>query len=75
MKNYATRERFTNKIWILKLIKDGVSEQYRRSSKGIRSNYEAKRQQTLLKSKVILEYQKKLMGTYKLVWDDFCSWF
>jgi valyl-tRNA synthetase len=40
--------------------------------------YEAKLQQTLLEIEGNFEkyrISEALMGTYKLVWDDFCSWF
>jgi valyl-tRNA synthetase len=40
--------------------------------------YEAKLQQTLLEIEDNFEkyrISEALMGTYKLVWDDFCSWF
>ncbi len=73
---------FTNKIWnALKLIKGWeVSETISQpeSSKVAIEWYEAKLQQTLLEIEDNFEKYRisdALMGIYKLVWDDFCSWF
>ena len=73
---------FTNKIWnAFKLIKGWeVSETIPQpeSSKVAIEWYEAKLQQTLLEIEDNFEkyrISEALMGTYKLVWDDFCSWF
>jgi valyl-tRNA synthetase len=73
---------FTNKIWnAFKLIKGWeVSEAIPQpeSSKVAIEWYEAKLQQTLLEIEDNFEkyrISEALMGTYKLVWDDFCSWF
>jgi valyl-tRNA synthetase len=73
---------FTNKIWnAFKLIKGWeVSETIPQpeSSKVAIEWYEAKLQQTLLEIEGNFEkyrISEALMGTYKLVWDDFCSWF
>ena len=73
---------FTNKIWnALKLIKgwevSDVIEQPE-SSKVAVEWYEAKLQQTLIEIEDNFEKYRisdALMGIYKLVWDDFCSWF
>jgi len=73
---------FTNKIWnALKLIKgwevSDVIEQPE-SSKVAVEWYEAKLQQTLVEIEDNFEKYRisdALMGIYKLVWDDFCSWF
>jgi valyl-tRNA synthetase len=60
------------------LIKDGkFQRQYRKPESAIEW-YEAKLQQTLLEIEGNFEkyrISEALMGTYKLVWDDFCSWF
>ena len=73
---------FTNKIWnAFKLIKGWeVSNAIPQpeSSKVAIEWYEAKLQQTLLEIEDNFEkyrISEALMGTYKLVWDDFCSWF
>jgi valyl-tRNA synthetase len=73
---------FTNKIWnAFKLIKGWeVSETIPQpeSSKVAIEWYEAKLQQTLLDIEDNFEkyrLSEALMVTYKLVWDDFCSWF
>jgi valyl-tRNA synthetase len=73
---------FTNKIWnAFKLIKGWeVSDTIPQpeSSKVAIEWYEAKLQQTLLEIEDNFEkyrISEALMGTYKLVWDDFCSWF
>ena len=73
---------FTNKIWnAFKLIKgwevsDVISQP--ESSKVAIEWYEAKLHQTLLEIEDNFEKYRisdALMGIYKLVWDDFCSWF
>jgi valyl-tRNA synthetase len=73
---------FTNKIWnAFKLIKgwevsDSIPQP--ESSKVAIEWYEAKLQQTLLDIEDNFEKYRisdALMGIYKLVWDDFCSWF
>ncbi len=73
---------FTNKIWnAFKLIKgwevsDAIAQP--ESSKVAIEWYEAKLQQTLLEIEDNFEKYRisdALMGIYKLVWDDFCSWF
>ena len=73
---------FTNKIWnAFKLIKgwevsDAISQP--ESSKVAIEWYEAKLQQTLLEIEDNFEKYRisdALMAIYKLVWDDFCSWF
>lgn len=73
---------FANKIWnAFKLIKGWeVSETIPQpeSSKVAIEWYEAKLQQTLLEIEDNFEkyrLSEALMATYKLVWDDFCSWF
>ncbi len=73
---------FSNKIWnAFKLIKGWeVSETISQpeSSKVAIEWYEAKLQQTLLEIEDNFEkyrLSEALMATYKLVWDDFCSWF
>ncbi len=73
---------FSNKIWnAFKLIKGWeVSEtiQQPESSKVAIEWYEAKLQQTLAEIEDNFEKYRisdALMGIYKLVWDDFCSWF
>ena len=73
---------FSNKIWnAFKLIKgwevSAVIPQPE-SSKVAIEWYEAKLQQTLLEIEDNFEKYRisdALMGIYKLVWDDFCSWF
>ena len=73
---------FINKIWnAFKLIKgwefsDAIPQP--ESSKVAIEWYEAKLQQTLLEIEDNFEKYRisdALMGIYKLVWDDFCSWF
>lgn len=73
---------FSNKIWnAFKLIKgwevsDAIAQP--ESSKVAIEWYEAKLQQTLLEIEDQFEKYRisdALMATYKLVWDDFCSWF
>jgi len=73
---------FTNKIWnAFKLIKgwevsDAIPQP--ESSKVAIEWYEAKLQQTLVDIEDNFEKYRisdALMGIYKLVWDDFCSWF
>jgi valyl-tRNA synthetase len=73
---------FTNKIWnAFKLFKGWeVSETISQpeSSKVAIEWYESKLQQTLLEIEDNFEkyrLSEALMATYKLVWDDFCSWF
>ena len=73
---------FTNKIWnAFKLIKGWeVSESIAQpeSSAVAISWYEAKLQQTLVEIEDHFEKYRisdALMAIYKLVWDDFCSWF
>ncbi|WP_396177924.1 valine--tRNA ligase, partial [Flavobacterium sp.] len=73
---------FSNKIWnAFKLIKGWeVSETISQpeSSKVAIEWYEAKLQQTLVDIEDNFEKYRisdALMGIYKLVWDDFCSWF
>lgn len=73
---------FSNKIWnAFKLIKGWeVSETIAQpeSSKAAIEWYEAKLQQTLLEIEDNFEKYRisdALMAIYKLVWDDFCSWF
>jgi valyl-tRNA synthetase len=73
---------FSNKIWnAFKLIKGWeVSETILQpeSSKVAIEWYEAKLQQTLLEIEDNFEKYRisdALMAIYKLVWDDFCSWF
>ncbi|HLF53225.1 valine--tRNA ligase [Flavobacterium sp.] len=73
---------FTNKIWnAFRLIKGWeVSEAIPQpeSSKVAIEWYEAKLQQTLIEIEDNFEKYRisdALMGIYKLVWDDFCSWF
>ena len=73
---------FTNKIWnAFKLIKGWeVSEAIPQpeSSKVAIEWYEAKLQQTLAEIEDNFEKYRisdVLMAIYKLVWDDFCSWF
>ena len=73
---------FTNKIWnAFKLVKgweidDTIPQP--ESSKVAIEWYEAKLQQTLLEIEDHFEKYRisdALMAIYKLVWDDFCSWF
>lgn len=73
---------FTNKIWnALKLIKGwevSATIPQPESSKVAIEWYEAKLQQTLVEIEDNFEKYRisdALMGIYKLVWDDFCSWF
>ena len=73
---------FTNKIWnAFKLIRGWeVSANIPQpvASKVAIEWYEAKLQQTLLEIEDNFEKYRisdALMGIYKLVWDDFCSWF
>ena len=73
---------FSNKIWnAFKLIKGWeVSETIPQpeSSKVAIEWYEAKLQQALAEIEDNFEKYRisdALMGIYKLVWDDFCSWF
>jgi valyl-tRNA synthetase len=73
---------FTNKIWnAFKLIKGWeVSDRIEQpeSSKVAIEWYEAKLQQTLAEIEDNFEKYRisdALMAIYKLVWDDFCSWF
>jgi valyl-tRNA synthetase len=73
---------FTNKIWnAFKLIKGweiSSAIPQPESSKVAIEWYEAKLQQTLLEIEDNFEKYRisdALMGIYKLVWDDFCSWF
>lgn len=73
---------FSNKIWnAFKLIKGWeVSETIAQpeSSKVAIEWYEAKLQQTLVDIEDNFEKYRisdALMAIYKLVWDDFCSWF
>ena len=73
---------FTNKIWnAFKLIKgwevsDSIPQP--ESSKVAVAWYEAKLQHTLVEIEDHFEKYRisdALMSIYKLVWDDFCSWF
>ena len=73
---------FSNKIWnAFKLIKgwevsDAIAQP--ESSKVAIEWYEAKLQQTLVDIEDNFEKYRisdALMAIYKLVWDDFCSWF
>ena len=73
---------FTNKIWnAFKLIRGwevSATIPQPKSSKVAIEWYEAKMQQTLLEIEDNFEKYRisdALMGIYKLVWDDFCSWF
>jgi len=73
---------FSNKIWnAFKLIKGWeVSETIPQpeSSKVAIEWYEAKLQQTLVEIEDLFgkyRISEALMAIYKLVWDDFCSWF
>ena len=73
---------FSNKIWnAFKLIKgwevsDAISQP--ESSKVAIEWYETKLQRTLTEIEENFDkyrISEALMGIYKLVWDDFCSWF
>jgi len=73
---------FSNKIWnAFKLIKgwevsDAISQPI--SSKVAIEWYETKLQRTLTEIEENFDkyrISEALMGIYKLVWDDFCSWF
>ena len=73
---------FTNKIWnAFKLIlgwEVSATIPQPEASKVAIEWYEAKLQQTLLEIEDNFEKYRisdALMGIYKLVWDDFCSWF
>ena len=72
---------FANKIWnAFKLIKgwEVADIPQPESSKVAIEWYEAKLQQTLLEIEDNFDKYRlsdALMGIYKLVWDDFCSWF
>ncbi len=73
---------FSNKIWnAFKLIKGwevSSSIEQPQSSKVAIEWYETKLQQTLLEIENHFEKYRisdALMAIYKLVWDDFCSWF
>jgi valyl-tRNA synthetase len=73
---------FTNKIWnAFKLIRGwevSATIPQPESSKVAIEWYESKLQQTLLEIEDNFEKYRisdALMGIYKLVWDDFCSWF
>ena len=73
---------FTNKIWnAFKLIRGwevSATIPQPEASKVAIEWYEAKLQQTLLEIEDNFEKYRisdALMGIYKLVWDDFCSWF
>ena len=73
---------FTNKIWnAFKLIKGWeVSESIAQPESSVVAIawYEAKLQQTLVEIEDHFEKYRisdALMAIYKLVWDDFCSWF
>jgi len=73
---------FSNKIWnAFRLIKGwevSSSIPQPKSSKVAIEWYEAKLQQTLLEIEDHFEKYRisdALMAIYKLVWDDFCSWF
>ena len=72
---------FSNKIWnAFKLIKgwEVANIQQPESSKVAIEWYEAKLQETLLNIENDFEkyrLSEALMSIYKLVWDDFCSWF
>ena len=77
-----TGKAFTNKIWnAFKLIKGwevSTIIPQPESSKVAIEWYEAKLQKTLLEIDDNFEKYRlsdALMATYKLVWDDFCSWF
>lgn len=72
---------FANKIWnAFKLIKgwEVADITQPESSKVAIEWYEAKLQQTLVEIEDNFDKYRlsdALMGIYKLVWDDFCSWF
>ncbi len=72
---------FTNKIWnAFRLIKgwEVAAIPQPESSKVAIEWYEAKLQQTLLEIEDNFDKYRlsdALMAIYKLVWDDFCSWF
>ncbi len=72
---------FGNKIWnAFRLIKgwEVADIAQPESSKAAIAWYEAKLQQTLVTIEDHFEKYRlsdALMGIYKLVWDDFCSWF
>jgi valyl-tRNA synthetase len=72
---------FANKIWnAFKLIKgwEVADIAQPESSKVAIEWYEAKLQQTLVEIEDNFDKYRlsdALMGIYKLVWDDFCSWF
>ncbi|MBM6498615.1 valine--tRNA ligase [Flavobacterium macrobrachii] len=72
---------FANKIWnAFRLIKgwEVADIPQPESSKVAIEWYEAKLQQTLVEIEENFEKYRlsdALMGIYKLVWDDFCSWF
>jgi valyl-tRNA synthetase len=72
---------FANKIWnAFKLIKgwEVADIAQPKSSKVAIEWYEAKLQQTLVEIEDNFDKYRlsdALMGIYKLVWDDFCSWF
>ena len=72
---------FANKIWnAFKLIKgwEVADIPQPESSKVAIEWYEAKLQQTLVEIEDSFDKYRlsdALMGIYKLVWDDFCSWF
>lgn len=72
---------FANKIWnAFKLIKgwEVADIPQPESSKVAIEWYEAKLQQTLVEIEDNFDKYRlsdALMGIYKLVWDDFCSWF
>ena len=72
---------FSNKIWnAFKLIKGWEVSDIAQpeSSKVAIEWYEAKFQETLVKLEEDFEkyrLSEALMSIYKLVWDDFCSWF
>ena len=73
---------FTNKIWnAFKLIRGwevSATIPQPEAAKVAIEWYEAKLQQTLLEIEDNFEKYRisdALMGIYKLIWDDFCSWF
>jgi valyl-tRNA synthetase len=73
---------FSNKIWnAFKLIKGwevSTTIAQPKSSKVAIEWYEAKLQKTLVEIEDLFEkyrLSEALMAIYKLVWDDFCSWF
>jgi valyl-tRNA synthetase len=81
MKNCVTKEGFTNKIWnAFKLIKvGGVSDAIPQpESSKVAMNGMMPSCNKLLEIEDNFEKYRisdALMGIYKLVWDDFCSWF